>query len=102
MHSSGGTGGNLRDRCGGKCYHYKTKGHRVIAMPPCFTGLAPPAFTAPCRNQTSDCAAYRGKGRARLIPSENGEISRAPFTQRPQISCVFLQICPATSGASWL
>jgi hypothetical protein len=32
----------------------KTKGHRVIAMPPCSTGLAPPAFTAPCRNQTSD------------------------------------------------
>src|SRR5262249_36610738 len=34
---------------------YKTKGHRVIAMPLCLTDLAPPAFTAPCRNQTSDC-----------------------------------------------
>jgi len=34
----------------------KTKGHRVIAMPLCSTGLAPPAFTAPCRNQTSEPA----------------------------------------------
>jgi hypothetical protein len=33
---------------------YKTKGHRIIAVPFCLTGLAPPAFTAPCRNQTSD------------------------------------------------
>src|SRR4029077_19931642 len=35
-------------------YAVQTKGHRVIAMPPCSTGLAPPAFTAPCRNQTSE------------------------------------------------
>src|SRR5215207_265265 len=38
----------------GRIYQYKTKGHRVIAMPPCSIGLAPPAFTAPCRNQTNE------------------------------------------------
>src|SRR3954462_5747825 len=49
---------------------YKTKGHRVIAMPLCSTGLAPPAFTAPCRNQTSDCAPLRGKRCARRFFEE--------------------------------
>ena len=43
---------------------YKTKGHRVIAMPPCSTGLAPPAFTAPCRNQTSERTGLNRKGHA--------------------------------------
>ena len=42
---------------------YKTKGHRGIAMPSCSIGLAPPAFTAPCRNQTDDAQAfYRSLG----------------------------------------
>src|SRR5262249_57998269 len=50
---------------------YKTKGHRVIAMPPCSAGLAPPAFTAPCRNQTSDCARLRGKRRACAFSAKN-------------------------------
>ncbi len=40
----------------------KTKGHRVIAVPPCSTDLAPPAFTAPCRNQTSDLSLLRASG----------------------------------------
>jgi hypothetical protein len=50
------------DAGGGKSYQYKTKGHRVIAMPLCLTGLAPPAFTAPCRNQTSDLPLLRARG----------------------------------------
>jgi hypothetical protein len=33
----------------------------VIAMPFCLVGLAPPAFTAPCRNQTNEPAALKGK-----------------------------------------
>src|SRR3954471_20976067 len=45
----------------------KTKGHRVIAMPLCLTDLAPPAFTALCRNQISEPDRVQGKRRARLI-----------------------------------
>jgi hypothetical protein len=45
----------------------QTKGHRVIAMPLCSTGLAPPAFTAPCRNQTGDSPADNRKRCARSI-----------------------------------
>src|SRR5262245_65155441 len=100
MHSSGGTGGNLRDRCGGKSYQYKTKGHRVIAMPPCSTDLAPPAFTAPCRNQISDCAPPNRKRRARVNSLENREIPHIGSRERPQISCVFLQICPRRLNAA--
>ena len=59
---------------GGILAPYKTKGHRVIAMPLCSTGLAPPAFTAPCRNQTSDGARRRGKRRACVISSEKAKI----------------------------
>ena len=55
----------------GRIYQYKTKGHRVIAMPPCSTGLAPPAFTAPCRNQTSEPVPLKGKRHARLFCFEN-------------------------------
>src|SRR5262249_55163377 len=49
-------------------------------MPPCSTGLAPPAFTAPCRNQTSDCAhviasavpvVFFGKGPRSVIRDRN-------------------------------
>jgi hypothetical protein len=52
--------GGVAGHCAASCAQ-KTKGHRVIAMPPCSTGLAPPAFTAPCRNQTSDCIPLQGK-----------------------------------------
>ena len=45
----------------------KTKGHRVIAVPLCSTGLAPPAFTAPCRNQTGDSQSDNGKQCARRV-----------------------------------
>ena len=31
-------------------------------MPLCSTGLAPPAFTAPCRNQTDDCTPLKAIG----------------------------------------
>src|SRR5712692_5614043 len=33
-------------------------------MPLCSTGLAPPAFTAPCRNQTSDADPLMSNGHA--------------------------------------
>ena len=46
----------------------------MIAVPFCFTGLAPPAFTAPCRNQTGDFAQANGKCCALLFCSKNGEI----------------------------
>ena len=49
------------DRCAPRRV-YKTKGHRGIAMPLCSTDLAPPAFTAPCRNQTGDCRVQCAKG----------------------------------------
>ena len=87
-------------RCGGKSYQYKTKGHRVIAMPLCSTDLAPPAFTAPCRNQISDCAHSIRNGRARSISSKNGETAHMGSRERPQISCVFLQICPWRHAAA--
>jgi hypothetical protein len=49
------------------------------SVPPCFTGLAPPAFTAPCRNQTSDppCAIASGvpieiTGKSAVFPDSWG------------------------------
>src|SRR5262245_38890833 len=54
-----------------KIYQYKTKGHRVIAMPLCLTDLAPPAFTAPCRNQINERCHLLSQGTYRLFSSEN-------------------------------
>src|SRR5436190_24127339 len=42
--------------------HVQTKGHRIDAVPPCSTDLAPPAFTAPCRNQIGACTPPKGQG----------------------------------------
>jgi hypothetical protein len=50
----------------------QTKGHRVIAIPLCPADLAPPAFTAPCRNQINEPASRKGKWHAYPIYSENG------------------------------
>ena len=52
---------------GKRVWREKTKGPRVIAVPFCLTGLAPPAFTAPCRNQTGDCAGTNRKAHARDV-----------------------------------
>ena len=42
----------------------------MIAVPLCSTGLAPPAFTAPCRNQTGDSYSDNGKQCARTMSLE--------------------------------
>ena len=42
----------------------KQKGTAIIAVPPCSIGLAPPAFTAPCRNQTDERTQSNRKVRA--------------------------------------
>src|SRR5262249_16686764 len=55
---------------------YKTKGHRVIAMPLCLADPAPPAFTAPCRNQISDFGACKGKRCTRRICGEIAHFAR--------------------------
>ena len=44
-------------------------------MPLCLTDLAPPAFTAPCRNQISEPASLKGKRCASRISSRNPGIS---------------------------
>jgi hypothetical protein len=46
---------------------YKTKGHRVIAMPLCPLVWLPQQFTAPCRNQTGDSAGHI----AMRVPAKN-------------------------------
>src|SRR5947209_7628567 len=55
---------------------YKAKRHRVIAMPSCLTDLAPPAFTAPCRNQIGDDADPIRKGRTGILLVEIWRFSR--------------------------
>ncbi len=70
---------------------YKTKGHRNYAVPLASIGLAPPAFTAPCRNQTDD-ALPRGKRRAASFPQECADWGRSTFRgQRTLVSN--LQVC---------
>src|SRR6185295_13960780 len=76
-----------------RIYQYKTKGHRVIAMPPCSTGLAPPAFTAPCRNQTSEPAPIKGKRCTCLFFFENCMNRGDCRALDRRISWVLLQIC---------
>jgi len=63
----------------------KTKGHRVIAMPLCLADLAPPAFTAPCRNQINELASLKGKRRASRVSSENSGIAAAGSTSAPRL-----------------
>src|SRR6185295_1810627 len=100
MHSSGVSADRARGSLWREILPVQTKGHRVIAMPLCSTDLAPPAFTAPCRNQISDCAHSVRNGRARSISSKNGETAHMGSRERPQISCVFLQICPWRHAAA--
>src|SRR5919201_1429449 len=65
---------------------YKTKGHRVIAMPFCSTGLAPPAFTAPCRNQTGDSVMTM----ARRVPACDCEKASVSAAQLASIANEFV------------
>jgi hypothetical protein len=52
---------------------YKTKGHRVIAMPPCPLAWLPQQIAAPRRNQTNDSLEISGKAcAARKIQKKRG------------------------------
>jgi hypothetical protein len=81
---------NVREEdLGGGSWAVQTKGHRVITMPLRLVDLAPPAFTAPCRNQIGELWRSQSQRVYRDVSKEIGrfgvhiECGGNEFCQRP-------------------